>query len=77
MPKALEEVTKEAMDLPPQQRLALAGFLLENLDAASDPDAEAAWDSEIRDRIREIDEGRVAGIGYAVVMQEADRRLAP
>jgi Putative addiction module component len=77
MPKALEEVTKEAMDLPPTQRLALAGFLLENLDATSDPEAEAAWDSEIRDRIREIDEGRVAGIGYADVMQEAERRLAP
>jgi putative addiction module component (TIGR02574 family) len=77
MPKALEEVTKEAMNLPPQQRLALAGFLLENLEAASDPEAEAAWDSEIRDRIREIDEGRVAGIGYAEVMQEAERRLAP
>lgn len=77
MPKALEEVTKEAMDLPPRQRLALAGFLLESADAASDPDAEAAWDSEIRDRIREIDEGRVTGIAYADVMQEAERRLAP
>jgi len=77
MPKALEEVTKEAMDLPPQQRLALAGFLLENADAVGDPDAEAAWDSEIRDRIREIDEGRVTGTAYADVMREADRRLAP
>jgi hypothetical protein len=77
MAKAFEEVTKEAMELPPQQRLALAGFLLEHVDAASDPDAEAAWDSEIGDRIREIDEGRVAGIGYADVMQEAERRLAP
>jgi len=77
MPKALEEVTKEAMDLPPHQRLALAGFLLENVDAASDPDAETAWNSEIRDRIHEIDEGRVTGIGYADVMREAERRLAP
>lgn len=77
MPKALEEVTKEAMDLPPQQRLALADLLLENLHAASDPGAEAAWDSEIRERIREIDEGRVTGIGYADVMQEAERRLTP
>jgi putative addiction module component (TIGR02574 family) len=77
VPKALEEVTKEAMDLPPDQRLALAGFLLENVDAAPDPDAETAWDSEIRDRIREIDEGRVTGIAYADVMQEAERRLAP
>jgi hypothetical protein len=77
MPKALEEVIKEAMDLPPRQRLALASFLLESADAASDPDAETAWDSEIRDRIREVDEGRVTGIAYADVMQEAERRLAP
>ena len=77
MPKALEEVTKEAMDLPPRQRLALASFLLESADTASDPDAEAAWDSEIRDRIREIDEGHVTGIAYADVRREAERRLAP
>ena len=77
MPKDLEEVTKEAMGLPPRQRLALASFLLESADAASDPDAEAAWDSEIRDRIRAIDEGNVTGIAYSDVMREAERRLAP
>jgi hypothetical protein len=77
VPKALEEVTKEAMDLPPRQRLALASFLLESADAASDPDAEAAWDSEIRDRIRTIDEGGATGVPYADVMREAERRLAP
>jgi len=77
MPKALEEVTKEAMDLPPHQRLALASFLLESADAALDSDAEAAWDSEIRDRIRAVDEGRVTGIAYEDVMREAERRLAP
>jgi putative addiction module component (TIGR02574 family) len=77
MPKALEEVTKEAMDLPPHQRLALASFLLESADAALDPDAEAAWDSEIGDRIRAVDEGRVTGIAYEDVMREAERRLAP
>jgi putative addiction module component (TIGR02574 family) len=77
MPKALEEVTKEAMDLPPRQRLALAEFLLESADAAADPEAEAAWDSEIRDRIRAIDEGRVTGVAYEAVMRAAERRLAP
>ena len=65
------------MDLPPRQRLALAGFLFENADAASDPDAETAFDSEIRDRIRTIDKGGATGIAYADVMQEAERRLAP
>jgi len=77
MPKALEEVTREAMDLSRRERLTLASFLLESADAASDPDAETAWDSEIRDRIREIDEGRVTGSAYADVMREAERRLAP
>jgi hypothetical protein len=77
MPKAFEEVCKEAMGLLPRERLALASFLLESADTASDPDGEAAWDSEIRDRIREIDEGRVTGVAYADVMQEAERRLAP
>jgi putative addiction module component (TIGR02574 family) len=77
MAKALAEVTKEAMDLSPRERLALASFLLESAEAASDPDAEAAWNSEIRDRIREIDEGRVTGIAYADVMREVERRLVP
>jgi uncharacterized membrane-anchored protein len=77
MPKPLEEVTKEALDLPPHQRLALASFLLKSTDTLSDPGAEAAWDSEIRDRIRAIDEDRVAGIAYEDVMREAERRLAP
>jgi putative addiction module component len=77
MPKALEEITKEAMDLPPRQRLELASLLLESADAASDPDAETAWDSEIRDRICAIDKGRVTGIAHTDVMREAERRLAP
>jgi putative addiction module component (TIGR02574 family) len=77
MPKALEEVTKEAMDLPVRQRLALAELLLESADAVTDPDAEAAWDSELRDRIRAIDEGRVTGAPYEEVMRAAERLLAP
>ncbi len=77
MPATLEQVTKEAMDLPPRQKLALAEFLLESAEAAADPEAEAAWDSEIRDRIRAIDEGRVAGVSYEDVMRSAEERLVP
>ena len=62
MPTALEQVTKEAMDLSSREKLALAEFLIESAEAAADPEAEAAWDSEIRDRIRAIDEGRVTGV---------------
>jgi putative addiction module component (TIGR02574 family) len=74
MPKALEEVAKEAMSLTARQRLALAGFLLESAEAAVDPEAEAQWDDEIRDRIRAIDDGRVAGIAYEEVMRAANDR---
>ena len=77
VPATLEQVTKEAMDLPPRQKLALAEFLLESAEAAADPEAEAAWDSEIRDRIRAIDEGRVAGVSYEDVMRSAEERLVP
>ena len=77
MPKALEEITKDAMELPARQRLALAEFLLESTDGAADPDAEAAWDAEVSDRIRAIDEGRVTGVAYEDVMAAAEKRLAP
>ncbi len=74
---ALEQVTKEAMDLPPRQKLALAEFLIESAEAAADPEAEAAWDSEIGDRIRAIDEGRITGVAYEDVRRAAENRLVP
>lgn len=77
MPTALEQVTKEAMELPPHQRLALAEFLLESAGTVVDPEAEVAWDSEIRERIRAIDEGWVAGVAYEDVMRAAEQRLMP
>ena len=77
LPIGLEQVTKHAMDLPPRQKLALAEFLLESADAASDPEAEGAWDAELRDRICAIDEGRVVGVSYGDVMRSAEARLIP
>ena len=77
MPVALEQITKDAMDLPPRQKLALAEFLLESAEAAADPEAEAAWDAEICDRVRAVDEGRVIGVSYDDVMRTAEGRLAP
>lgn len=76
MATSLEQVTREAIDLPPRQKLALAEFLLESVESTADPEAEEAWDSEIRDRIRAIDEGRVVGVAYEDVMRSAETRLA-
>ena len=77
MPVTLEQITREATDLSPRQKLALAEFLLESADAAVDPEAEAAWESEICDRIRAIDAGQVTGPAYADVMRAAESRLVP
>ena len=76
MATSLEQVTREAIDLPPRQKLALAEFLLESVESTADPEAEEAWDSGIRDRIRAIDEGRVVGVAYEDVMRSAETRLA-
>ena len=75
MATSLEQVTREAIDLPLRQKLALAEILLESAEFTADPEAEGAWDSEIRDRIRAIDGGRVVGVAYEDVMRSADTRL--
>jgi hypothetical protein len=77
MTPLLEEVTRNALQLPVNQRIALAGFLLETEDLSLDPDVDAAWDQEIQDRIRAVDSGAVTGISYQDVMLEAEKRLAP
>jgi hypothetical protein len=77
MAATLEQLTREAMDLSPRQKLALAEILLECAEAAPDPEAEAVWDSEIRNRMRAVDEGRVVGVAYEEVMRSAEARLVP
>ncbi len=73
----LEDITKQAVHLPPHQRIALAGFLLELDSASPDPAVDQAWEREIAARINAVDNGNVTGIDYSEVMRQADARLAP
>ena len=77
MTATLEDITRNALQLPVRQRLALAGFLLETDDRTIDPDVDAAWEQEIQERILSVDSGAVTGIAYQTVMLEAEKRLAP
>jgi putative addiction module component (TIGR02574 family) len=77
METALDRVVKEAMELSSEDKLVLAGILMESADSQIDPDAESAWNTEILERIRAIDEGREKGIPYEEVMREAKKRFAP
>ncbi|HYF34297.1 MAG TPA: addiction module protein [Prosthecobacter sp.] len=77
MPTALDEVAQAAIQLSPRQKLMLAELLIESADAegGTDEGAEMAWEEEIQERIRGIDDGRVMGVGYEEVMKEAEARL--
>jgi hypothetical protein len=54
----IEELTREAVSLPKEQRLALARALLDLEPAGSVAEVEQSWDEEIRARITAVDEGR-------------------
>ena len=64
-------ILEEALKLSPEARAAIAGSLLESLDETRDPDAEALWDVEISNRIREIDSGAV----HLIPWSEARRKI--
>ena len=76
MSMPLEDVAREAIELPRHQRLSLARLLIDLDDPGSDADVEAAWDVEIQARVRAVREGRVEGIPYEEVLARVDRRLA-
>jgi putative addiction module component (TIGR02574 family) len=60
-----------ALQLPPEERAALAGELIQSLDTEIDADAEAAWSAEIHARLAKVD----AGLAKTVPWSEARRRI--
>lgn len=72
MAQDISEILRQAMALPSEARAALAGALLDSLDANTDAAAEAEWDREIVRRIEELDSGAVRPIAWT----EARRQIA-
>src|SRR3972149_9550650 len=52
-----KQLLAEALQLPPEERAAIAGELIQSLDSHVDDDAEAAWSAEIRRRLEWLDSG--------------------
>ena len=75
MPITVDTVASEAMQLSEDQRLTLAHRLLSSVEPASNPEIEAAWDAEIRERIRRYDDGQSAAIPATQVFKELDQRF--
>ena len=62
MSSSTAEVFEAALALPDEDRAKLADQLVASLDGALDPDAEAAWASEIERRLARIDAGQAASL---------------
>ena len=71
MKRDATDILRDALELPPEARAALAGSLLDSLDQTVDEDAESAWEVEIVTRLKELDEGRVQLVPWV----EARRRI--
>lgn len=72
----IEEITKEVVELPRHQRLTLVRLLLDLDQPGVSSEVENAWDTEIRARVKAVDEGRVTGIPYEQIKKEMASRFA-
>ena len=75
MTTIVDELTLKARSLPAEDRARLAEDLLSSLQEDADPAIEAAWDSEIRRRLDEVEAGTAKLIPAAEVFAEVRRML--
>ena len=71
MTREAEEILRDALRLSPESRAAVAGRLIESLEAEVDENAEAEWSVEIARRLSELDSGSVQTIPW----EEARRQI--
>jgi len=59
-----KSIYEDALRLSDSDRAELAAWLIESLDSDVDDDWEAAWSAEIRQRIDDIDSGKIATVPW-------------
>jgi putative addiction module component (TIGR02574 family) len=69
------DILKEALALPPEERATLAGSLIESLDTGVDLLAEEAWNKEIARRVDELDQGKAKTIPWEKVKRDISAKL--
>lgn len=75
MIETIDALAQGAIELPPDQRFALAQRILASMEPEEAAGIDDAWTVEIRERIRKFDSGETKGIPGAEVFAEIDRRL--
>ena len=76
MPHTLEELTAQALQLPPDDRMALAESLLLTIDESRDPLIDDGIVAEWEGRLRELCEGKITGIPAEQVLREIRDELS-
>jgi putative addiction module component (TIGR02574 family) len=69
------ELLQRALQLPADDRLALAAEILESVEGPEDPQWAAAWAAELDRRVRELDAGTAKTIPWEQVRSETLGRL--
>ena len=73
--KALSQIAKDALDLPPRQRVTLARILLDSSESGpASVETEAVWEEEICRRIQAIKGGTAESREMDDVFSDLDRR---
>ena len=75
MPKTLEAITHDVLELPRSQQLALVHYLLDLDDGVADTEIEAAWETEIVTRLEAYREGKLECVPYEQVKAEIESML--
>jgi putative addiction module component (TIGR02574 family) len=76
MIQTIDALAQGAIELPPDQRFALAQRILASMEPEETAGIDDAWTVEIQERIRKFDAGETKAIPGAEVFAEIDRRLA-
>lgn len=73
-PMSIDQLTAEAMALPPEERLVLGHTLIDSVPVQEeDEEFTPEYTQEILRRIEEMESGKVQGIPHEEVMEEAWR----
>jgi len=77
MIQTIDDLALGAIELPPDQRFALAQRILASVEPEEILETDEAWALEIRERMRRYDAGETQGIPAQEVFAELARHLNP
>ena len=76
MTTAEATIERQVLKWSAAKKVALAERLLASVEDFASPEIEQAWDAEIERRVKDVEEGKEAGLPADDVMAQARRKLS-